>query len=93
MHTRDTLLRIVLISLLAYSLLSFLKVSRDVSEAENFRQHLEQKLKEEQSEEARLEAALSTGCSPEEMERLARERLGMVFPGEKIFYFSTDREG
>ena len=31
--------------------------------------------------------------SPEDIEQLARQRLGLVRPGEKIFYFTTDREG
>ena len=36
---------------------------------------------------------LEAGLSYEEFERLARERLGLVKPGDKIFYFTTDREG
>ena len=36
---------------------------------------------------------LEAGLSDEELERLARERLGLVKPGDKIFYFTTDREG
>ena len=35
---------------------------------------------------------LDAGMSDEELERLARERLALVLPGEKIFYFVTDRE-
>ena len=34
----------------------------------------------------------TAGMSDEELERLARERLALVLPGEKIFYFVTDRE-
>ena len=30
--------------------------------------------------------------SDEELAQLARQRLGLVLPGEKIFYFTTDRE-
>ena len=40
-----------------------------------------------------LREKLEAGLSDEELERLARERLGLVKPGDKIFYFTTDREG
>ena len=40
-----------------------------------------------------LEEKINQGHSPEEMQQLARDRLGLVLPGEKLFYFSTDREG
>ena len=32
------------------------------------------------------------GLSDEQLQQLARQRLGLVLPGEKIFYFTTDRE-
>ena len=52
----------------------------------------------QQTEELRLlngelEEKIAQGHSPEEMQQLARDRLGLVLPGEKLFYFSTDREG
>ena len=52
----------------------------------------------QQAEELRLlkadlEEKIAQGQSPEEMQQLARDRLGLVLPGEKLFYFSTDREG
>ena len=42
--------------------------------------------------ELRAAAAVQQELSAE-LERLARERLGLVKPGDKIFYFTTDREG
>ena len=39
-----------------------------------------------------LQQELEKEMSDEELAQLARQRLGLVLPGEKIFYFTTDRE-
>ena len=44
------------------------------------------------TENERLKEELANPPDDKEMEQLARERLGMVKPGEKIFIFDTDRE-
>ena len=49
-------------------------------------------LGELEKENSSLQTSLEEGMSDEELERLARERLALVLPGEKIFYFVTDRE-
>ena len=53
----------------------------------------EEGLNIEYIDKADLEEKIAQGQSPEEMQQLARDRLGLVLPGEKLFYFSTDREG
>jgi len=93
MNPRETLLRIVLISLLLYSLASLTAVGRELRQAEHMRGELLQETEHQQARRTELEEKLTRGQSPEEMEQLARERLGLVLPGEKLFYFSTDREG
>jgi cell division protein FtsB len=50
-------------------------------------------LEERQAVNAQLQAEIAQERDPEEMQQLARERLGLVLPGEKLFYFSSDREG
>ena len=50
-------------------------------------------LEEQTADNAALREKLEAGLSDAELERLARERLGLVKPGDKIFYFTTDREG
>ena len=39
-----------------------------------------------QQENARLEYEIEHSEDPETMEQIAREKLGLVKPGEKIFY-------
>lgn len=92
MRNRELVFRIVVVSLLIYSLTAFtaglvnLKKTRQISQA------LEVELCRLRTENENLKDELENPPDDKEMERLARERLGMVKPGEKIFLFVTDRE-
>ena len=87
MQTRLTLLRIVALALLIYSLALFVTSVREVTEAENTAAALAEECERARAEKRALEAKLESAQTDEEIERLARERLGLVMPGEKIFYF------
>ena len=87
MNLRETLTRIVLVVLLLYSLASLLSVGRELRQAELLRQQLLQQTESQQALQQDLENKLAQGQSPEELQQLARERLGLVLPGEKLFYF------
>ena len=87
MKIRETLVRIVLLALLLYSLASLLTVSREPNQAELLKRQLRQQTEIQQSLKRDLERKLAQGQSPEELQQLARERLGLVLPGEKLFYF------
>ena len=87
MKIRETLVRIVLLALLLYSLASLLTVSRELNQAELLKRQLRQQTEVQQSLKRDLERKLAQGQSPEELQELARERLGLVLPGEKLFYF------
>ena len=83
MNTKDTLICIVLIALTLYACASVAAVGGE----------LRAELEEQTADNTALREMLEAGLSDEELERLARERLGLVKPGDKIFYFTTDREG
>ena len=87
MKIRETLVRIVLLALLLYSLASLLTVSRELNQAELLKRQLRQQTEIQQSLKRDLERKLAQGQSPEELQQLARDRLGLVLPGEKLFYF------
>ena len=93
MNSRETLVRISLVALLLYSLACFVTVGRDLRQAELMRDQLLQQTEDIRLLNKELEEKITQGQSPEEMQQLARERLGLVLAGEKMFYFSTDREG
>lgn len=87
MNLRETLTRIVLVALLLYSLASLLTVGRELKQAERLEQQLQQQMETQQALKQALEQRLTQEQSPEELQQMARERLGLVLPGEKLFYF------
>lgn len=93
MFPRDTLMRIVVIALLIYSLVSLAAVGRELRQLEERETTLKAELEELETENEQFRRELVEGKSDEEMMQLARARLGLVLPGEKVFYFTTDREG
>ncbi|MBQ2960363.1 MAG: septum formation initiator family protein [Oscillospiraceae bacterium] len=92
MNTKESLIRIIFLSLLLYSMLSLAASGRELEEALAKKQELEKQLGLLTSQKQALQDKLSREISEEEIEQLARQRLGLVKAGEKIFYF-TDREG
>ena len=92
MNSKETLIRIFLLALLIYSLISFASVKRAAEKADIEMASLCEKLSALEADNARMRESLEEGLSDAELEQLARHRLGLVMPGEKIFYFITDRE-
>ena len=80
MNTKERILQIVAVALLAYALWSFASVQLELKQAELQRQNTEF---EEKQAHSRDDATI---------ESIARERLGLVMPGEIVFYFISDRE-
>jgi cell division protein FtsB len=92
MYFRERLIRIVLLSLLLYSALSFAASGNELDRAEARQDRLGAELEALGAETQQMRTKLDAKISPTEAEQLARQRLGLVRPGEKIFYFTTDRE-
>lgn len=87
MENRLTLLRIVALALLLYSLALFVTSVREAAQAENAAAVLEEEYGRALEERLALEEKIERAQSAEGVEQLARDRLGLVMPGEKIFYF------
>ncbi len=92
MQTSLSLMRMVALALLLYSLALFTTSLRDVASAEAAVAALERELAQAQQENCVLAEKREAAESGEGLEQLARERLGLVMPGEKIFYFITERD-
>ena len=92
MQNRSVILRIVVLALLLYSLSSIYSQERELAQSGARLLALEQELRELDRQHRTLEARLSGEGREEELRRLARERLGMVMPGEIIFYFEDKEE-
>ena len=92
MRAKETLICIVAVALLIYSLTVFAGAGRELNRLKAEAGAAADMLGELEKENSSLQTSLEEGVSDEELERLARERLALVLPGEKIFYFVTDRE-
>ena len=90
MNARETLLRIVLPALLIYAALCLVSTRRELYAAGLEEASLRARLEIVERENLALERRLQEGWSAEELEALARERLGLVLPGDRIFRFSSD---
>lgn len=88
MRDRPSLISFVAVALLIYSMCSLAAASLKLSSAEKQLAALEGEYLLLVSEQETLKARLESELTDSELERLARERLGLVMPGEKIFYFS-----
>ena len=91
MDTKESLIRIILLSFLLYSALSLAASGRELHEALARQEQLNAQLAAVDAERQAMQARMNARISPEEIAQLARQRLGLVRPGEKIFNF-TDRE-
>ena len=89
MNSRKTIVRIVAVALLLYSLASLFTVRRELAAMKGLRQKLETQLEALRQERQELEEKLAAYGEEAEMRRLAWERLGMVSPGETVFYFGS----
>lgn len=92
MQNRQTLIRIVLIALMGYAILNFASARAELGRTEETVQALRAEYEDLMAENRLLTQRLVAGGDDETIETLARQRLGLVLPGEKVFYFTKDRE-
>lgn len=88
MYTRFSLLRIAAVAVLIYALAVFTSSVERLYRAEETVAALEREYDRAEEENRALKKRMESAKSAETMQALARERLGLVMPGEKIFYFS-----
>ncbi len=93
MQNRETIVRIVLVTLMIYALFSFASARRELEQTRQTALMLEEEYEGLTEENRQLRERLESGSDDETIEAMARERLGLVMPGETVFYFTTDREG
>ena len=84
---RETLIRIVLPALLLYAAVCLASARRTLSAAEAREAALREALAAVERDNREAGRRLESGWSAEELEALARERLGLVLPGDRLFHF------
>lgn len=80
------LTKFVILALLAGLGWQLLQLKGQVEQAQGQRTALEQQVNALQEENDTLEADIAEGATQEKMEDLAREKLGVVSPNERVFY-------
>ena len=78
--------KIVIIALIAYAAVMLVRMQGRIAEAEADRAVLQAKVDAALLENAELEYDIAHAGDPEIIAEIARSKLGLVMPGEKIFY-------
>ena len=84
---KNIILRFVVVALMLYALVSLASVRLDLRRTEQLAAALQEQQAQLAAENRSLTEKLSKARDPEEMRRLAWSRLGLVQPGDKLFYF------
>ena len=90
MDAKETLIRIVLLALMLYAAACLGSARRELYAAQGAEEALRLRLEAIEQENLAVGRKLTQGWSAEELAQLARERLGLVLPGDKIFRFPRE---
>lgn len=92
MRNRFSLIRIVAVALLLYSLWSLYTSYAGIQTAQRVAAEKESSLARLKTENARLLRDIELAEDGRMLEELARERLGYILPGERVFLFSKSED-
>lgn len=84
------LTKIVVVVLLVYLAIMLLNLRGKIQDAETELASYQAKIEEQQQINAQLESDVANGTAEDELESIARYKLGLVAPGEKVFYDITN---
>ena len=80
--------RILLILLLAYMIYSLINVRQEISTAKAEVEILTEQLAEQEQYNTELSNAIENRDNPDFVEDIAREKLGLVSPHDRVFYIT-----
>ena len=84
------LTRVVIVVLLVYMAITLLNLQSQIQDAEAQLLDYEEQIEEQEQINAQLQSDVENGTDEEELEDIARYKLGLVEPGEKVFYDITN---
>lgn len=82
---RSIFLRLILIGFLCYGLISFFILQMDLAQKDQELQEINKKIQTQQQTNEELKTMLGEEHYSEYIARIAREKLGYVYPDERIF--------
>ena len=92
MDSKETLIRIVLLSLLLYAAVCLAYLGQNLRRAEALESALAARLQTIEKDNLARSQKLEDGWNDEEWEELAWRRLGLVRPDERVFLFPQTEE-
>lgn len=78
--------KIVILAMIVYAAISLVNTRERIAQAEADREILQAKVDQALQANAELEYDIAHSTDPETIAEVARTKLGLVMPGEKIFY-------
>jgi len=78
--------KIVILAIILYAGISLVSLKVQVSDARETREELQSKVDGVLQTNTELQYAIDHSTDPDTIEDIARNKLGLVKPGEKIFY-------
>jgi len=82
------LTKIIILALLVVSAVALLELRGQITSAQEDRQLLQRQLEEQQQVNSELSDALEDSDDPERQAEIARDKLGLVQPGERVIIFT-----
>lgn len=82
--------KIVIIALAVYAVASLVTVRARIAEAEQLKEELSGQVAAMAQSNEELSYQIEHGADDETIAEIARDKLGLVLPGEKIFYDISD---
>lgn len=84
------IIRIVIVALILYAGISLVTLKSQTQNAEERRDELQKQVDAAVQENEELQYAIEHSTDPEIIEDVARNDIGLVRPGEKLFYDVSD---
>lgn len=82
--------KLVIAALMVYAVISLVMVHRQTRQLQDRAATLQQQVSEMTQSNAELQYQIDHSADDDMIESVAREKLGLVKPGEKIFYDTSD---
>ena len=85
-NSRSFILTLAIIAVIGYFVISLISLQMDIRDKQREVTEAQQVQQEKQAENEELEKFLTDGDESSYIERIARDVLGYVLPGERVYY-------
>lgn len=85
-NSRSFILTLAIIAVMGYFVISLISLQMDIRDKQQEVAEAQQVQQEKQAENEELEKFLTEGDESSYIERIARDVLGYVLPGERVYY-------